>query len=52
MSAPLPRRGMWRFLDRLPIRDPRHIVSLGEGDTPLLDLSDTLGDGSASARCA
>ncbi|MEU4014584.1 pyridoxal-phosphate dependent enzyme [Microbacterium sp. NPDC028030] len=43
MSAPLPCRGMWRFHDRLPIRDPRHIVSLGEGDTPLLDLSDTLG---------
>lgn len=37
------RRGMWRFRDRLPIRDPRHIVSLGEGDTPLIDLTATLG---------
>lgn len=36
-------RGMWRFRDRLPIRDPRHIVSLGEGDTPVIDLSGTLG---------
>lgn len=40
----IPRpRGMWRFLDRLPVQDPRHIVSLGEGDTPLIDLSRTLG---------
>lgn len=37
------RRGMWRHADRLPVDDPAHIVSLGEGDTPLLDLSATLG---------
>lgn len=43
MTDPTLRRGMWRFLDRLPIRDPAHIVSLGEGDTPVLDLSGSLG---------
>jgi threonine synthase len=29
-------RGMWRWRELLPVRDPRHIVTLGEGDTPLL----------------
>jgi threonine synthase len=29
-------RGMWRWREIMPVRDPRHIVSLGEGDTPLL----------------
>jgi len=28
--------GIWRFAARLPLTDPAHIVSLGEGDTPLL----------------
>jgi threonine synthase len=28
--------GMWRFSELLPVRDPGHVVSLGEGDTPLL----------------
>lgn len=28
--------GIWRFAARLPLADPAHIVSLGEGDTPLL----------------
>ena len=36
-------RGMWRFADRLPVKDAASIVSLGEGDTPLLDLSASLG---------
>lgn len=27
--------GMWRYAARLPVTDPKHIVSLGEGDTPL-----------------
>lgn len=36
-------RGMWRFLDRLPVQDARSIVSLGEGDTPLIDLTRSLG---------
>lgn len=29
-------RGLWRWRELLPLRDPAHIVSLGEGDTPLL----------------
>lgn len=29
--------GMWRWHELLPIQDPDDIVSLGEGDTPLLD---------------
>lgn len=29
-------RGLWRWHELLPIEDPAHIVSLGEGDTPLL----------------
>ncbi|MDF2703716.1 MAG: Threonine synthase [Rubrobacteraceae bacterium] len=28
--------GMWRWSELLPVRDPGHVVSLGEGDTPLL----------------
>lgn len=31
-------RGMWRWRELLPVRDPRHVVSLGEGDTPLLPV--------------
>jgi len=31
-------RGMWRWRELLPVRDSRHIVSLGEGDSPLLPL--------------
>ena len=31
--------GMWRFASRLPLTDPQHIVSLGEGDTPLVQSS-------------
>jgi threonine synthase len=27
---------MWRYAPLLPVRDPKHIVSLGEGMTPLL----------------
>src|SRR5690606_31310684 len=31
------RRGrLWRWTEMLPLRDPRHVVSLGEGGTPLL----------------
>ena len=29
------RPGIWRYADHLPIRDEHHIVSLGEGQTPL-----------------
>ncbi|HEY7780182.1 MAG TPA: threonine synthase [Ktedonobacterales bacterium] len=28
--------GMWRIPELMPVRDPAHIVSLGEGGTPLL----------------
>ncbi len=31
-------RGMWRWHELLPVREARHIISLGEGDTPLLHL--------------
>jgi threonine synthase len=31
------RRGLWRYHPVLPIRDPAHFISLGEGETPLLD---------------
>jgi threonine synthase len=30
--------GMWRWRELLPVHDPAHIVSLGEGDAPLLTL--------------
>ena len=28
--------GIWRYTSRLPLTDPKYIVSLGEGDTPLM----------------
>lgn len=31
-------RGMWRWRELLPVRDPKNIVHLGEGDTALLHL--------------
>jgi len=31
-------RGMWRWRELLPVRDAAHIVTLGEGDCPLLTL--------------
>lgn len=34
------RRGIWRHSTCLPDLDPAHVVSLGEGDTPLVPLSD------------
>ncbi len=30
-------RGLWRYADILPVRDPRFRLSLGEGGTPLLE---------------
>ncbi len=30
------RTGLWRWFELLPVRDPAHVVSLGEGSTPLL----------------
>ena len=38
--------GVWRWAELLPVRDREHVVSLGEGDTPLLPqprLGRTLG---------
>jgi threonine synthase len=32
-----PSHGMWRFSSLLPIQDPASIVTLGEGDTPVLE---------------
>lgn len=29
---------LWRYHELLPVRDPRHVVTLGEGMTPLLNL--------------
>ena len=31
-------RGMWRWSELMPVRDPANISSLGEGDTPLLEV--------------
>ena len=30
--------GMWRWHELLPVQDPHNIVTLGEGDTPLLPI--------------
>jgi threonine synthase len=32
-------KGMWRWSELLPVSDPDNIISLGEGDTPLLPLN-------------
>jgi threonine synthase len=32
-------RSLWRYRELLPVRDPQHVVSLGEGGTPLLALT-------------
>ncbi len=37
------RTGLWRHHARLPVRDLAHVVSLGEGDTPTVDVSATIG---------
>lgn len=31
-------RGLWRWAELLPVRDPAYRITLGEGDTPLLRL--------------
>lgn len=31
-------KGMWRWHEMLPVQDPENIVTLGEGDTPLLNI--------------
>ena len=30
---------MWRFSELLPVKDPRNVISLGEGGTPLLEAT-------------
>src|SRR5262249_10741727 len=30
-------RGMWRWREMMPVLSPENVVTLGEGDTPLLD---------------
>ncbi|MFN7035887.1 MAG: threonine synthase [Bellilinea sp.] len=32
------RKGMWRWHELMPVRDEANIVTLGEGDTPILSL--------------
>jgi len=34
-----PGAGLWRYLDVLPLKDVGHIVSLGEGSTPLIKVT-------------
>ena len=37
-NAPVDQSGVWRYRELFPfLDDPRHIVTLREGDTPLLD---------------
>ncbi|HZB47912.1 MAG TPA: hypothetical protein VE547_02350 [Mycobacteriales bacterium] len=43
------RPGLWRWAELLPVRDPAHRVSLGEGDTPLLELAGTAAGTAAPA---
>jgi threonine synthase len=33
------QKGMWRWFELLPVKDKKNIVSLGEGDTPILQLN-------------
>lgn len=47
-----PDVGMWRYAQRLPLADLAHAVSLGEGDTPLVELpADALGVASLRVKC-
>lgn len=39
--AGLRPRGIWRWKELLPVADPRFRLTLGEGDTPLLELHRT-----------
>lgn len=38
LAGPAP--GIWRYARLLPVTDPAHRVSLGEGSTPTVELSD------------
>src|SRR5512140_2600600 len=35
-AMPARSAGMWRWHELLPVQDPEYIITLGEGDTPLL----------------
>jgi len=37
-DLPHRRHDLWRYAEVLPVQDTKHIVSLGEGMTPLLEL--------------
>ncbi|GAA1532032.1 threonine synthase [Dactylosporangium maewongense] len=46
------RRGVWRYQGRLPLHDPANIVSLGEGATPLVELTGAVpGVASVQVKC-
>lgn len=40
-NAAWPTRGMWRFGAHLQVCGPQDVVSLGEGDTPIIDAAGT-----------
>ena len=40
-TAPQDLSGVWRYRELLPQIDPHHIVTLGEGNTPLFRLNQT-----------
>ncbi len=39
LVARRPEKGLWRYQAALPLNDPAHIVSLGEGGTPLVKVT-------------
>ena len=40
-SAPEDSSGVWRFRELLPQVEPQHVVTMGEGNTPLVSLQKT-----------
>ena len=42
LQSQLP--GIWRYAARLPLTDPKHIISLGEGNTPFVPSSQLSAD--------
>ncbi len=46
------RRGLWRYRRRLPLAGAEHIVTLGEGATPLVEVTGAIGDvASVHVKC-
>ena len=33
---------MWKYVELLPLEDPSHILTLGEGNTPVCELKPNL----------